>query len=131
MLKSCQYCGRIHDKNFDCGKKPVKKKYFRSADKFRGSNEWKYKREHIKERDNYLCQVCIRKLYGTIRQFNASDLSVHHAVPIEEDYDKRLDDNNLITICNKHHEMAESGEIPRIEILKIINEQQNRPPEGH
>ena len=41
-------------------------------------------------------------------------------MPIEEDYNKRLDDNNLITLCRYHHKMAETGEIPREELQEMV-----------
>ena len=136
MLKSCRYCGRIHDSKFDCGHKP--KRGYRQDDigRFRSSKAWQHKREDIKGRDNYLCQICIRQLYDTDNQYTYDGLEVHHAVPLEEDFDRRLDDDNLLTCCGRHHEMAERGEIPREAILKIIEEQEmenirlNIPPEG-
>lgn len=125
MLKSCQYCGRIHGVKFDCGKKPQSQKKPTYIDKFRSSRKWREKREQIRRRDKNLCQVCIRKLYGTDRQYNYENLSVHHAIPIETDYDLRLADDNLLTICGMHHEMAESGKIPYEVIKKIIEEQES------
>lgn len=124
MLKSCKWCMRVHDSKFDCGHKPQRKKQGNDKDKFRWTQAWQKKREEIKERDKYLCQVCIRKLYETVNQYTYDDLEVHHAIPLEEDFDKRLDNDNLLTLCERHHEMAESGEIPRAEILKIISEQE-------
>lgn len=50
MLKSCKYCGRIHDSKYDCGKKPQRKKQGNEKDKFRWSRKWTEKREDIKER---------------------------------------------------------------------------------
>lgn len=44
---------------------------------------------------------------GTIAQLTYDGLSVHHAVSLEEDYDRCLDDDNLLTVCGLHHEMAE------------------------
>lgn len=128
MLKSCQYCGRVHDNKYDCGKKPKKGGGYRNreGDKFRSTKAWQDKRNEIKVRDQYLCQVCIRELYGTITQYNHNDLSVHHAVPIEEDPQLRLEDDNLLTLCGRHHEMAEQGEIPRAIILSIIMEQEQK-----
>ena len=41
-------------------------------------------------------------------------------IEIEEDYDKRLDSDNLITLCRYHHEMAEKGNISRKELQTII-----------
>lgn len=126
MLKSCKYCMRIHDSKFDCGKKPQRKKQGNKKDKFRWTTAWQKKREDIKERDKYLCQACIRNLPGTINKYTYNNLSVHHAVPLEEDFEKRLDDNNLITLCDyPHHEMAESGEISLDTILAIIKEQES------
>jgi hypothetical protein len=124
MKKSCGYCGRIHDIKYDCGKKPVRIKKVSGKDKFRWTKVWQNKREEIKERDKYLCQVCIRKLYNTINQYNYNDLEVHHAISLEEDFDKRLDNDNLITLCEYHHEMAEKGDIPKNIILDIINQQE-------
>lgn len=131
MLKSCKYCGRIHDSKFDCGRKPIRKKEGNNKDRFRWTQAWQKKREEIKQRDNYLCQICIRKLYDTVDQYNYDDLECHHAVPLEEDFDKRLDNGNLITICGTHHEQAECGEIPLDIILDIIAEQEAKDtPQG-
>ena len=125
MLRSCKYCGRIHDNRHDCGHKPKYRKQYTDINGFRSTAAWQRKRGQIKQRDNYLCQICIRKLYGTITQYTYDNLSVHHAVPVEQDWDRRLDDDNLLTVCDMHHEMAEAGEIPLDEILGIISEQQS------
>ena len=39
-----------------------------------------------KTRGKFLFQICIRKLYNTIKTYNYNDLEVHHIVPIKEDY---------------------------------------------
>lgn len=126
MLKSCKYCMRIHDSKYDCGRKPKRKKQFNNKNSFRSTNAWAKKRNNIRDRDNNLCQVCIRKLYDTINQYTFNDLEVHHAIPLEEDFEKRLDDDNLITLCERHHEMAERGEIPYKVIKGIIDEQESK-----
>jgi hypothetical protein len=51
---------------------------------------------------------------------------VHHAKPIEEDVSKSLDNDYLLTVCDMHHEMAESKEIPIDIILQIIAEQEKK-----
>lgn len=122
--KSCIYCGKIHDRNYNCGKKPQRKKQGNNKDRFRWTQAWQKKREEIKQRDNYLCQVCIRKLHDTFNQYTYDDLEVHHAISLEQDFDRRLDSDNLITICENHHEMAERGDIPLDVIQSIINEQE-------
>ncbi len=124
MLKSCKYCGRIHDSKHDCGYKPKRKKKGNNKDRFRWTKAWQSKRDEIKQRDKYLCQICIRKLYNTKNQYNYTDLEVHHITPLEEDFERRLDNDNLITICETHHEMAERKEIPRELIQRIVKEQE-------
>ena len=94
--------------------------------RFRSGPDWQKKRLIIKERDNYLCQICVRELYGTIRKYNYKDLQVHHAIPISEDEGLKLEDNNLITLCPMHHAMCDKGQIPYNEIKKIISEQENK-----
>lgn len=133
MLKSCQYCNRIHDSKHIC--EPKRKainlrqsrfKSDREIDKFRNTKAWKCKREEIKERDKQLCMICIRKLYGTLNQYTYNNLSVHHAISLEKDFDKRLDNDNLITTCDYHHEKMERGEIPVDVVLDIIKEQETK-----
>ena len=130
MLRSCKYCGRIHDSRFICPSKPKYKKQITEVDKFRWTNNWQNKREEIKKRDLYLCQICIRELYlsesEADKKYNTKDLEVHHNIPINEDYNKRLDNDNLLTVCDYHHKMCENGKISRIEVQNIINEQENK-----
>lgn len=126
MLKSCTYCGKIHDSKYVCNKKMKNSKQITQADKFRATSAWQKKRTEIKKRDLYLCQICIRELYNTANKYNTEDLGVHHNIPINEDYNKRLDNNNLLTVCGFHHELCENGQIPRDEVQEIINEQEKK-----
>lgn len=134
MLKSCSYCGRIHDSKCVCKQKGEKVKERQSQRTlnnkkvydFHRSQKWKEKSITIRERDNYCCQVCVRGLHNPDRQYETDNISVHHIVPIAEDWDNRLDDSNLISLCSKHHEMAERGEINRKELLRIVEEQESK-----
>ena len=54
MLKACPYCGRIHDKKYDCGKRPTFGRY-QQQDAFRSTQAWQRKRAWIRERDMHLC----------------------------------------------------------------------------
>lgn len=71
------------------------------TNEFYHSSDWQSVRQLALTRDHYLCQVCKRK--GIIKQGN----TVHHIVPIKDDWNKRLDLDNLETICmachNKEH----------------------------
>ena len=125
MLKTCSVCGKIHDFNKVCRRKTTKK--YTEANKFRKTYKWTEKSKYIKQRDNYLCQVCLLDKYNTNYKYTYKELEVHHIIPLEEDYNKRLDSDNLITLCRYHHELAEKGEISREELQKIIADKQTSP----
>lgn len=116
MKKSCRYCGRIHDENETCPKKP--KTNYRSDNtveaRFHHSGQWINKSKEIKERDNYLCRVCLSK-----NILNYKQLEVHHIVPLKIDFSLRLENDNLITLCKNHHIEAERG-IIKVEELKSL-----------
>lgn len=119
MKKACKYCGKIHEIKEICDKKPVFKRGDRE-DRFRWTQAWKDKREYIKERDQYLCQACLNDMYGTVKRLTTDKLSVHHIKPLKTNFELRLDDNNLITLCDMHHELAEKGQISARELIKLI-----------
>ena len=116
MLKSCKYCGRIHDSKQICIQKASvgrkRKKDDTEQIKFRNKNAWKKKREDIKARDHYMCQACLHKLIEDgSRRINGENLSVHHIKPLAEDIEREyaLDDDWLITLCEHHHKLADAG----------------------
>lgn len=125
MLKTCVYCGRIHDASMNCPDKAralKKQEEIKSgrrrnrddkADRYRHTGEWKHTREHVLHRDRRLCLCCLAGLEGTQTQFETRALSVHHIVPLNEDYSLRIDEENLITVCAYHHEACEGGAIGR------------------
>ena len=135
MFKSCQYCGRIHDSAHICEQKAQaiarrQAKKDSKIERFRGSPAWKEKRAEIRERDSQVCQVCVRGLYKPIRKYETDEPQVHHIRPLAIDWGSRLDNDILITLCSRHHEMAEAGEIPAEELLKIAQEQERNAPGG-
>lgn len=69
------------------------------VEKFYSSKQWQQLREYIKARDNYLCQDCLKE--GRITIAN----QVHHIEPILKDWDKRFDEDNLVSLCNEHHKL--------------------------
>ena len=119
MLRTCNVCGGIHQEDKMCKRKYTSKKNSK-ANSFRNTNAWIIKREQIKRRDKYLCQVCLK---NGIYTYN--NLQVHHIIPINIDYSKRLDSDNLITLCTYHHNQAEKGLITREQLLETID-----PPPG-
>ena len=123
MFKSCIYCGRIHDEHYVCDKKP-NRIYSRHsqetvARKTRRTYRWTEMSKRIRTRDKGIDQAAIHGLDGK-PYIQTRELEVHHIIPIEEEYSLRLDSKNLITLCRYHHEMAEKGEIPKQELLKLV-----------
>ena len=113
MLTTCSVCGGIHHDDNMCKRRYKKNSY---ASKFRNSNAWITKREQIKKRDKYLCQVCLKD-----NIYTCNNLQVHHIVPIEKDNDKKLDIDNLITLCSYHHKQAEMNKITVEELSNLID----------
>jgi len=129
MLKSCPYCGRIHDPHTICPKKPVydypKNRHRSEAGDLRHSHTWNMKSLEIRRRDKYLCRVCLSQ--GIL---NTKDLSVHHIIPINEQTDLWLDNNNLITLCRSHHDDADSGQIDRDTLRMLAGTEAKLYPGG-
>lgn len=121
MKKACRYCGGVHDKNYVCAKKPTLFSADTTEAKFRNTYKWRQKRGYILKRDGYLCKACMANLTGTVRRINPYNLSVHHIVSLREDYSKRLDDGNLITLCPLHHELSEGGKIDKRTLIDLIS----------
>ena len=105
MLRSCAYCGRLHEQGKECPKKPKRlfSKNSRAA-KFRSSSIWKNKSQEIRRRDMGLCRVCLSQ--GLIETHG---IEVHHITPLEEDMGCGLEDGELVSLCASHHKEAERG----------------------
>lgn len=118
LYKACSRCGQIHIHGQKCYKNS--RNYYQGdaeIRKFRNSTAWRKKSEEIRERDNYLCQICLKN-----KAFTYKDLSVHHIIPVNESQELRLDDTNLITVCEHCHKLCESGKITRTEQQAIVYE---------
>lgn len=101
----------MHPAGYVCPKKP-KHKWYRKVrgqnERFRSSAAWQKKRIEALERDHYLCRIC----FEDDHVINNAGLQIHHITSLDRDFEQRLDTNNLITLCPKHHEEAEHGIIP-------------------
>lgn len=67
--------------------------------KFRGSVRWKRKRAEILKRDYNMCKIC----------GNKTGLQVHHIYSLDTHPSLKLEDSNLITLCNCCHHKAHNG----------------------
>lgn len=74
-------------------------KYIRDkhSTSFYKSKEWKQTRQLVLMRDNYLCQSCLKQ------DRVVPAVMVHHIVELKQDWNKRLDLNNLESMCNSCH----------------------------
>lgn len=118
MYKSCSKCGKIHDIKYKCN---VGRLYNGGEERaLRNSHQWHSKAVEIKERSNYLCEVC--KQEG---KYTYDNLEVHHIVKVRDDKDKLLDDYNLICLCTYHHKLADNNEIDP-NILRLLAEERER-----
>lgn len=118
MKKACPYCYKIHDMDYICSKRPQRFQSNPTIAKFRNSTQWRKKRELIRMRDRNMCRLCAIG-YGNKPVEYVSDVSVHHIVPLAVDFSLRLDDDNLISLCSYHHELAENGKIPANLLKKL------------
>ncbi len=104
-LISCARCGKVHEWG-KCTIKQEAKRYTiknrTDEQKFRSTARWQRKAAEIRSRDAELCKLCLYEGRITSRR-----LSVHHITPIKEDPERKLDDDNLITLCEEHHEEVE------------------------
>lgn len=97
-LKICNYprCNNLTKKSY-CDKHNNYTYYNnkRSNDKemkFYRTKEWRDKRSEALKRDCYVCQRC-----------GADATVVHHIVEVRQDYNKRLDIDNLESVCSSCH----------------------------
>lgn len=77
--------------------------------KFYSSNLWINERDAIKARDCGLCLPCFYSLFnGKQVIYKGEDTGssdyIHHIKELREDWNSRLDSNNLISVCSSHHD---------------------------
>lgn len=100
------YC-KNHEKNAQKTHR-IYNKYKRNqtAQSFYNSYEWQKVRRARLEMDNYLCQSCLRQ--GIVTKADV----VHHIIELLVDWSKRLDINNLESVCHSCHN-REHNTVPR------------------
>ncbi|MEX3621874.1 HNH endonuclease [Viridibacillus arvi] len=101
---SCDMCkGKHKDRH------KLYDKYARNQDSkaFYNSKEWKQLSNEIYNNQHGLCQMCLKEqmiITGSVDSNGKFKRNiVDHKVPISEDWDKRLDKNNLWVLCQRHH----------------------------
>ena len=108
IYRRCGVCGKkiLVNEKCDC-RKDIYKRYDKNVRynkdniiyaKFYNSKQWKKMSEYIKTKYNGICLMCFIN-YGL---FKFADM-VHHIEPIRDNWERRLDENNLIPLCNQCH----------------------------
>ena len=118
MYKTCSRCGKMHPYNYICN---VGKSYQGGAErKERSRYAWTKKSQEIRERANYLCEVCRDRGAYTYK-----DIEVHHITKVREDKTKLLDNLNLICLCTEHHKQADRGELDKDYLSELARKRED------
>lgn len=91
---------------------------------FYNSHYWNKKRESILKRDHYQCQRCLGNLKTDepIKRIRLTKAKyVHHIIELKEDFEKALDDDNLISLCFNCHEI-----VHKRNEFRMINEKKEK-----
>lgn len=121
MWRACSRCGKIHDTAFKCYVNRQNNDLIER--KLRATYQWTQKSLEIRERANWLCEVC--RDQGVITYDN---LEVHHITSIRDDKTKLLDNLNLICLCEEHHTQAESGKLDSDYLRSLARKREENPP---
>nr|DAO53779.1 MAG TPA: NinG recombination protein [Caudoviricetes sp.] len=119
MYKACSRCGKVHDINHKCYVGKIYKQSTANERNLRATNRWKMKSEEIRERANYLCEVCRDEGVYTYK-----GLEVHHITKLKDNPQGLLDNNNLVCLCVLHHKMADNGEIDKEYLLNLAEKRE-------
>lgn len=91
------HCVTADDVGQDCGGVSMSRRYSNDFNEFYHSREWRAVRLQVLERDGYLCQPCKRA--GRITPAKTVD----HIELLRTNWSRRLDLDNLETICRQCH----------------------------
>ena len=91
----------------------MEKKYKEKYSWFYNTADWKKLRSKKFQDADGLCENCWKK------KIVEEGKEVHHKVPIEKDWSRRLDYNNLILLCAPCHNHEHNRES---ELQKFLNE---------
>jgi len=119
MFKACSRCGKIHQVGQEC---PKPKRMYDTTEERKLRSKWKWteKSKEIRDKANYLCEVCRDK--GIITY---NDIEVHHIKKIREEKGGLLDNYNLIVLCQEHHKQADKNEINTDYLLSLAKKRED------
>ena len=95
--KYCEVCeakSNYRHKEYIKYRKDIREQSFYSSD------PWRLKREKIKDKDNGCCLLCLNE-----HKSKSMD-TVHHIIELKEDWNKRFEEDNLISLCESCHQVV-------------------------
>lgn len=113
IYRRCGKCGKkiVQGMTCECVKdtrreynKNVRYNKDKTYSTFYNSMHWKRMSTYIRCKYNGLCLSC----YIKYKILNVADV-VHHIVELKEDYSKRLEEDNLVTLCHSCHNILHSN----------------------
>lgn len=119
MYKSCPYCGRIHAVGYRCASR-TKTSRNDEESKLRNKYAWAKKSKEVREKANFLCEVCKDQ-----NVFTYDNLEVHHIVKLKADSTRLLDDMNLICLCQMHHKQADAHQIDQDYLFSLARKRED------
>lgn len=115
LLVTCKYCSSTHNRGSICPNKPKRLKEPNLLTRFRSSYAWQKKSKEIQKRDKYLCQWCLLQ-----SRYTFDNIEVHHIIALASDFTKRMDNNNLISLCASCHKQAEEKQIKICDLKNLV-----------
>lgn len=123
MYKACSKCGKIHPANSKCS---VGRTYRGGEERsLRASWDWTKKSREIREKADYLCEVCRDE-----GRYTHDHLEVHHIRKLSEYPDGLLEDLNLVCLCTEHHKEADDGKLNQVYLKKLALWRERKLPPG-
>lgn len=108
--EKCSVCTREKYKIYNKSKRDLKSTIFYN------SSEWKRLRDYVYRKYSNLCLKCLIKDNKIIKA-NV----VHHILSIETNWEKRLLEDNLITLCHTCHNRIHSGKYDESKINDLYS----------
>lgn len=112
----CQSCAELTEKQNNANKAERNRLYDtskrnRQSAEFYKSMAWRKLRESKLLNEHNECEICRSRGKAT------RAAHVHHIVPIAEDWSKRLQYDNLLAVCQRHHNQIEGKTRKEIDLL--------------
>lgn len=115
IYKKCGKCKKKIEYNKQCDCKKEGYKEYNSFKRYKGQEKvysdfyndkfWTRLSDKVRKKYNYLCVSCLMEEDIDIVE---CDLA-HHIIEVKEDFDRRYEEDNLIALCHRCHNILHSN----------------------